>query len=80
MNWDARIRTALAHAGQPPADDVIEELAQHARAMYDAAHADGRSCADAERSVELQIVLWADDAMLLKRRAGRAPAIVVLRS
>jgi predicted permease len=77
MNWDARIRTALAHAGQPPADDVIEELAQHARAMYDAARADGRSCAEAERSVELQIVLWADDAMLLKRRAGRAPAIVV---
>ena len=77
MNWDARIRAAFARAGQSPDADVIEELAQHARAMYDSARADGQPGPEAERNVDVQIVLWADDATLLKRRRGRAPAIVV---
>jgi predicted permease len=77
MNWDARIRAAFARAGRSPDDDVIEELAQHAQAMYDSARADGQPGPEAERSVDVQIALWADDATVLTRRRVRAPAIVV---
>ena len=40
MDWKAPITAALARDGHAD-DDVIEELAQHARAMYDAARAEG---------------------------------------
>lgn len=47
MNWNARVRKAFT--GVPiPDDDVVEELAQHARAVYDAARADGWSHEEAE--------------------------------
>jgi putative ABC transport system permease protein len=74
--WASRIRAGLAASGHVPDDDVIEELAQHAQSMYDAARADGRSRAGAEHAVDLQIALWADDRVLLKRRRARTPAII----
>jgi putative ABC transport system permease protein len=75
MNWNDRIRQALAAAGHPPDDDVVEELAQHARALYDERRADGRTAADADRAVEEHISVWCSDASSLKRRSHRAPAI-----
>ena len=74
--WASRIRAGLAASGHIPDDDVIEELAQHAQSMYDAARADGRSRAEAEHAVDLQIALWADDRVVLKRRRTRTPAII----
>ena len=67
-DWSARIRDAFAARGRVPDDDVVEELAQHARAMYEAARADGRSAGEASQAVDVQIALWSDDAALLRRR------------
>ena len=67
MDLTQRIRLALTRGDRRPDDDVVEELAQHARAMYQAARAEGTTAADAERAVGLQIAVWADDATLLKR-------------
>ena len=76
INWTHRLRTAIARAGSPPDDDVIEELAQHAEALYKAARADGDAHEQALQRVDLQIAVWAGDAVLLKRRGARAPALV----
>jgi putative ABC transport system permease protein len=73
MNWNHRIHTAFA---EPPEDDVIEELAQHAAAIYASARADGCDVAEAERRVEIQIAAWTANPSLLRRRAGREPAVV----
>lgn len=70
------IRAALTRAGHEPADDVVEELSQHAKAMYERARADGASQDEARRRVDIQIAIWADDATLLTRRASGVPAIV----
>ena len=43
MDWNARVRASFTGATAVPDDDVVEELAQHARAVYDAARADGLS-------------------------------------
>jgi putative ABC transport system permease protein len=76
MNWNAKVREAFARAARVPDDDVIEELAQHARAMYEAARADGGSPDEAERRVMVQVRLWCDEAPALRRaRANAAPAI-----
>jgi predicted permease len=75
MNWQARIRTALAHAEQTPDDDVIEELAQHARAMYDTARADGCSPDEATRQVSEQLERWRLDVAQLRHQSRRLPAV-----
>ncbi|HJR58041.1 MAG TPA: ABC transporter permease [Vicinamibacterales bacterium] len=75
-NWRAEISAALAKAGHDPDHDVLEELAQHAQAVYDAARADGASPADAATAVERQVAVWAGDAGALERRRRRiAPAL-----
>src|SRR5688500_7743135 len=69
-DWTTRVRAALASRGGAD-EGVVEELAQHAQAMYDAARADGASLEDATRRVELQAALWAGDSQLLKHRNSR---------
>jgi predicted permease len=69
MDWNARLRAALGGTD----DDVIEELAQHARALFERARADGASAADADRLVTAQIERWRDEAPQLRRRPRRAP-------
>ena len=76
MTWHDRIRTALAGAGHEPDHDILEELSQYAKAMYDAARADGTPVEEAERRVGLQIALWSSDASLMKKRPA-APVVVV---
>jgi putative ABC transport system permease protein len=75
VDWKQRIRNALARRTPEPDEDVVDELAEHARAMYDSARADGSSKAEAERHVELQVAIWADDAAMLKRRERRPARI-----
>jgi putative ABC transport system permease protein len=75
MHWDARIRSVFARAGQLPDDDVIEELAQHARAMYDAARADGLSRDEANQRIGEQLDRWRLDAAQLRHKSRRLPAV-----
>src|SRR5438093_4014582 len=75
MDWKSRVRTAFAGASHMPDDDVIEELAQHARAMYDTARADGCSHEEAEQSLVAQLDRWRLDAASLRRSSRRPPAV-----
>jgi putative ABC transport system permease protein len=76
MSLTARIRAAFTAAGHAPDDDVIEELGQHAGALYERARADGDAHDEALARVDAQIALWADDAALRARRPRRAPAVL----
>lgn len=75
MNWNDRIRQALAAQGHTPDDEILDELAQHAQAMYDTARAEGATPDGAEARVHQQIRLWCEDAGLLTRRVKRAPVV-----
>jgi predicted permease len=73
MNWNNRIRHAFT---DPPDDDVLEELAQHAHAVYASARAEGLDSADATRRVDAQIAAWASNPALLRRRPKHETAAV----
>jgi predicted permease len=77
MDWNARIRAALTRSAGAPAldEDVIEELAQHARAMYERARADGCLHDEAEARVAAQIARWQIDATGLRHKSRRAAAV-----
>ena len=75
MDWTARVRDVLRAASQPPDDDVIEELAQHAAAMYEAARADGCSHEEAECRLAEQLERWRFEAAALKHQRRRPAAI-----
>jgi len=75
MDWNSRVRAAFAASAHVPDDDVLEELAQHARAMYDTARAEGMSHDEADRRVTAQLDSWRHDAAALRRRSGRTPAV-----
>ena len=75
MDWKSRVRTAFATSAHVPDDDVLEELAQHARAMYDAARAQGSSHDQADRQVTEQLQHWERDAAALRRKPGRAALV-----
>lgn len=74
MDWKPRITAALSEDGHGPDDDVVEELAQHARAMYDAARADRMSDAEARAQVDEQVERWRLDAVRLRHKSRRPPA------
>jgi predicted permease len=74
MDWKQRIREELT-SGDRLDDEVVEELAQHARAVYDAARADGGSGDDAAARVAAVIDRWRLERPLLRRRPRR-PAMV----
>ena len=71
MDWTTRVRSAFMSTSHTPDDDVIEELAQHARAMYEAARADGCSHEDADRRVADQLDRWRVDAGALQHQSRR---------
>ena len=75
MSWKARVRDALEHATPVPDDDVIEELAQHARAMYEAARADGCSEEEADRRVAGLLGVWTKESPVLRHPSRRPPAV-----
>jgi predicted permease len=72
-DWKRRLQSALSRCASPPDDGVIEELAQHARAMYESARADGAAPDEALRRVELQIAIWAGDTAILTHRVPHDP-------
>jgi predicted permease len=70
MDFKARLRTALPSLDQ----DVLEELAQHASALYTSARAEGCDTTEAEARVDAQIRAWATNQPL--RRRPRREAVV----
>jgi predicted permease len=76
MDWHARIRQALTSADERPDEDVVEELAQYARAVYERARADGGDHVDAERRVTAQIETWRAESAALRPRTRRQAAVV----
>jgi putative ABC transport system permease protein len=74
-DWTGRIHRALAVAGHPIDPEIVDELAQHARVLYDTARAEGASPEAAGQRVDAQIAIWCREAPHLKRRPRRAPAV-----
>ena len=64
-------------AGGPgvPDEEVVEELAQHARAEYDAARADGCTHQEADVRVTDLLTRWRSDASVLRHRSRRPPVV-----
>jgi len=58
MTWTTAVRTEFARLGKDADETVVEELAQHAAAAFEAARADGDSPEDAAARVELLIASW----------------------
>ena len=75
IDWKTRIAAALTTARHEHDPDVIEELGQHARALYAAARADGLADAEAIAHVDREIAGWCAEADLLTRPRKRMPAI-----
>jgi putative ABC transport system permease protein len=76
--WTQRVRTAFVDASRVPDDDVVEELAQHARATYESARAAGCPREEADGRVVDLLDRWRADAGKLQRRSrsARPPLIV----
>jgi len=74
-DWKSRIRTSFASQGSVPEDEILEELAGHAQAMYDGARAGGRSHEEACSLVDRQIECWLKNAADLRRCARRQPTV-----
>ena len=76
MDWNARIRAAFDDASvRVPEADVIEELAQHARAMYEAARAEGCTHLEANDRVTEQITVWQRESAALLHKSTRLPTV-----
>jgi hypothetical protein len=75
MDWKSRVRSTFAATARVPDDDVIEELAHHARAMYETARADGLSHDAADQRVADQLERWRLSASALRRTSRRPPAV-----
>src|SRR5688572_32885606 len=75
MDWKTRIEAAFAAEPRIPDHEVIEELAQHAQALYEAARADGCSHEDADARVLQEVERWRTDASALRHRSRRAPVV-----
>jgi len=73
MDWTARIRPALHVPGRPDDEGVIEELAQHARALYEQARADGCTPGEADARVAAQIDRWRTEASALRHPSRHTP-------
>lgn len=74
--WKGCLRRACDAAGHLPDEDIIEELATHAVAAYEAARADGDDAEQASRRVDALIDGWRSDATTLQRRPKREAAVV----
>jgi hypothetical protein len=77
MEWTDCVRAAFSGASHTPAGDVVEELAQHIKAMYEAALVDGCTHGEADRRVADQLDRWRLEAGALRHRSRR-PSTVAL--
>src|SRR4051812_15794464 len=73
MDCKARVRGVFA--GTTVDDDIVEELAVHAEALYASARAEGCDTREAGRRVEQQIAAWVANPALLRRRPRRAAVV-----
>ena len=74
MDWKTRLRRALETADGSVEEDVLEELAQHARATHEAALAEGCTADEADARLAALIERWRADAAVLRRNGRRTPA------
>jgi putative ABC transport system permease protein len=75
VEWKTRIRAAFGTAAHVPEEDVLDELAQHASASYEAARAEGLSHEEADRVVSDHLDRWRRDAAALHHKSDR-PTVV----
>jgi putative ABC transport system permease protein len=69
-----RVRSALVRVDVDP--DVLEELAHHADATYEALRADGASETEAIARIDQLIEGWRTDPLALRRASKRAAAVI----
>ncbi len=70
-DWKSRIRTAFGGESSAPDDDILEELAGHAQAIYESARSGGLSHDEASGNVSRQIESWRMNAAGLRRSSSR---------
>ncbi len=75
LDWKPRVRAAFENRGSQPEDDVLEELAGHAQAVYESARSGGLSHEHACNAVKRQIECWQKDAAGLRRSVGQRRSI-----
>jgi putative ABC transport system permease protein len=75
MNWNDIVRARISGTIAPPDPDVVEELAQHASAAYEAARADGLDQDTARAHVEILVDGWFRDPKWMSRRPRRRPIV-----
>jgi putative ABC transport system permease protein len=75
MDWKARVRTACARQGYRLDDDVVEELALHAAAAFEALRADGIRPEEAAREMDALLDAWSRDPGALRRRPRRLAVV-----
>jgi predicted permease len=75
VDWKDRIRTTFAGASHVPSDEVLEELAQHAGATYEAARADGCTAEEADRRMADLLHRWLADPNALQHRSRRLDVV-----
>jgi putative ABC transport system permease protein len=75
VDWNAYVRQSLAAHQPDPDEQVILEIAEHARTAFEAERADGRSQAEAEASIRRQVDVWCRDTARYPRRRRR-PAMI----
>jgi hypothetical protein len=71
LEWKSRIRAALEAEEFVPEDDVVEELAGHAQAMYAAARGSGCTHEEANARVSREIEFWRLNVGALRRPSNR---------
>src|SRR5689334_5779682 len=75
-DWIGLIQQRLRAAGHSVAEEVVEELAQHAAAAYESARAEGLDSDDARARVDRLILEWTSAAAYLRHPARGRPAVV----
>ena len=75
MDWTAYVRHSLGAHQRDPDEQVVLELAEHARAAYEAARADGQSVDAAEARIKAQVDVWCRQTAGYPRRPRRAAAV-----
>jgi FtsX-like permease family/MacB-like periplasmic core domain len=74
MNWHAEITAEFTRRHKRVDDAVVEEMAQHAAAAWEAARADGMSASEAETSVRALVSSWCEGTSG-PRRIDRTPLL-----
>lgn len=74
MKWTTHVRSEFARLGKQVDESVVEEMAQHAAAVFAEARADGQSLDDADAQVRELVVSWCA-ATTGPHRIERAPLV-----